>query len=424
MRKFALIGAVLVSGVVGCGGSRTEGAKAEPVEAASQLGVELPRRKIVAPEPSSPIVLGYFTNWAHARPAPYDFRTSDVDASLFTHLAYAFAGIEVSPDREHYSLALSAPEDARLVREVMALKEKNPRLEVLLSVGGWAMNDSPTEWIFTSLAETPERRGRFIRQTVRLLREHGFDGLDVDWEFPGAPERGGRAVDRENFTALLREFRAHMRAEAEASGRPELRLTIAAPAGPFFAQHLDLSAIHEPLDWINVMTYDYHGEWEERTGANAPMDDEGPDLVETIAMYRAAGTPAKKLVLGLATYARGWGGVEKPALGESSSAKLAWKPAGGDALTAHEIAAKVATGALVGGWDERSQTPLAYDPKTKSLFSYDSVRSYDVKLAFLAREGLGGAMFWAIDLDDYRSGFPLIGHVSRAVLGEVPRAAE
>lgn len=415
------MGALFVSGVVGCAGGHSEGAKSDAVATETSHrrpseAIDVPAVPVVASPPEAPIVLGYFTNWAHRRPAPYDFRTTDVDATLFTHIAYAFASVEVSSDRETYELALVSPDDRRLVTEVMSLKAKNPKLEVLLSVGGWAMNDAPTEWIFTSLAESAERRGHFIRQSVRFLREFGFDGLDIDWEFPGAPERGGRLVDRKNFTALLREFRAYMHSEAEESGRPELRLTIAAPAGPFFARNLELTEIHGPLDWINVMTYDYHGEWEEKTGANAPMDDDGPDLVETIAMYRAANTPAKKLVLGLATYARGWGGVDKPALGERSSEKLAYKGEGGDALTAHEIARRVKSGALVGAWDERSQTPLAYDVKSRSLFSYESERSYRVKLEFLKREGLAGAMFWAIDLDDYRGGYPLISQVSKAVL--------
>jgi chitinase len=278
------------------------------------------------------------------------------------------------------------------------------------------MNDKPTEWVFTSMAEDAERRGHFIRHALRYLREHQFDGLDIDWEFPGAAERGGRPEDKENFTKLLREFRTAMQDEAAESGKPELLLTIAAPAGNHFAQHLELDKIHESLNFINVMTYDYHGEWEEKTGANAPLKDEvGLDIQETMAMYRAAGTPANKLILGLATYARGWGGVEKAELGAPASKKLEWKPEGGDALTAHEIERLVREGKLKGRWDEATATPFAYDEKTKSLFSYDSERSYTEKLRYLKSEGLGGAMFWAIDLDDYKKGFPLIGLVSRTV---------
>lgn len=383
-----------------------------------------PVAQVAQPVPSAPRVIGYFTNWAHHRKAPCAFKTSDVRAELFTHINYSFAGVKASADKESYELTPTSPEDeTRLYGEVIALKQKNPKLEVLLSVGGWAFNDKPTEWIFSAMAETPARRASFIRHATEYLRRFGFDGLDIDWEFPVAEDRGGRPEDRANFTALLRELRAHFREEAQKSGRPELKLTIAAPAGFLFYQNLELDQIHEPLDWINLMTYDYHGDWDKKTGANAPLIDQGADIEESIAAYVAAGTPRGKLVLGFATYARGFGGVESATPGSPASLPGPEGPCGKDSLMVHHVADWVKTGRYQETWDVVTQTPYAYSKKEKAWITYENAKSYGIKLDFLKREKLGGAMFWAIDLDDVAHGYPLIRQVSEFVLGPVPAAA-
>ncbi|MCH2108826.1 MAG: glycoside hydrolase family 18 protein [Polyangiaceae bacterium] len=389
---------------------------------------------VAAPASSTPIVLGYFTNWAHYRPAPCDFQTSDVPVNLLTHINYSFALVGVrdssgkaiqskeelakSPDAA-FELIPSDPNDEdRLYSEVIGLKKTKPNLDVMLSVGGWAFNDEPTAWVFSALAESPERRGHFIRQSIKYLRKYGFDGLDLDWEFPGVSERGGREVDSENFTALLRELRAAFAQEAKDSGQTELLLTIAAPAGHYYAQHQQLGKIHEALNWINVMTYDYHGNWDKKTGANAPLGGGEPDIPSTIAMYKAAGVPADKIVLGFATYARGWGGVEEAKPGADGPEPGPSGACGKDSLKASEVEDWVNKGVYTSSWDEGSQTPFAYDAEKKFYVSYENQRSVDAKLDYLEAEGLRGGMFWAIDLDDTKKGYPLIRQVSERVLAK------
>lgn len=377
-----------------------------------------------ATAPERPVVLGYFTNWAHHRKAPCDFRTSDVDAHLFSHINYAFALIEPSSDKESYRLVSSDPEDeSRLYAEVNALKEENPRLKTLLSVGGWAFNDKPTEWIFSAMAETRERRKSFIDSSLAFLRKHGFDGLDIDWEFPGALDRGGRPQDTKNFTSLLKEFRAAMVVEAQKSERPELLLTIASPAGPFFYQHQQLDAIHQHLNFINVMTYDYHGGWENVMGANAPLTGEEVSIDTTIAAYLKAGVPKEKLVMGMATYARGWGGVEQPLPGAPATGKGPDGPCGAESLSAHQVEERIQAGDYEEKWDDVTKTPYAYSAGQKAYLTYDNARSIDLKVEALQQRGLAGAMFWAIDLDDFKNGYPIISRVSRALRPEEAPAA-
>ena len=87
-----------------------------------------------------------------------------------------------------------------------------------------------------------------------LPEKYDFDGIDIDWEYPGFAEHSGRPKDKENFTLLLKELY-----EAAKAHQPPLLVTIAAPAGPSHMKNMELEGIHNYLDWINIMTYDFHG---------------------------------------------------------------------------------------------------------------------------------------------------------------------
>ncbi len=388
---------------------------------------------VIALASETPIVLGYFTNWSHARKGNCSFATEQVDTSILTHINYAFALVQAVDENDQvitepssldensrFEVIPSHEEDeSRLYGEVVALKKKRDDLKVLLSIGGWAFNDEPTSWIFTQLADNAERRGQFIRQATKYARRYGFDGIDIDWEFPGTPDRGGRGVDKANFTALLSEFRAHMHAEAESiEGQEELLLTIASPAGDTFYQHQELNKIHESLNWINVMTYDYHGGWDKQTGANAPLSGGKPDIQTTIADYKAAGIPANKLVLGIATYARSWGGVKDLIPGGTASVPGPHGECGEESLRAGEVQAWVKEGRYQSAWDDATQTPYAFNEQEQAYISYENPRSIELKLDYLAKENLAGAMFWAIDLDEFRAGYPMISQVYQRVMSQ------
>jgi chitinase len=83
------------------------------------------------------------------------------------------------------------------------LKEINPNLKTLLAVGGWAFNDPPTQNRFSNMVSTKESRTIFIESVVSLLGLHRFDGIDIDWEYPAADDRGGRPEDFVNYVLLL-----------------------------------------------------------------------------------------------------------------------------------------------------------------------------------------------------------------------------
>ena len=93
--------------------------------------------------------------------------------------------------------------------------------------------------------------------------------IDFDWEYPAVSDRGGQASDTAGFTALVAELRGASRA----AGRPSFLITMAAGAGSYGYSGLDLPRLHPNLDFINLMTYDYHGKWEKSVNYHTPWTD-------------------------------------------------------------------------------------------------------------------------------------------------------
>jgi chitinase len=254
------------------------------------------------------------------------YPAENLPAELLTHVNYSFLVLEEYAAEGGERLYRAIPDDqeaADLAFPVLRdLKARHPHLKVLLSVGGWGQSSTA----FSEASATPERCEAFVRSLVAHLDEQGFDGIDVDWEYPvhgGAeslpPPEGlayHRPEDRERFTALLRELRRQLGAER--------LLTIATPAPPDLSAHYDLAAAAPLVELVNVMTYDLHNGWETRGPANfhtslypAAGDPSPSELARSSYNADAAirehlrFLPPEKVVLGAAFYGRGWQGVPR-----------------------------------------------------------------------------------------------------------------
>jgi chitinase len=341
-------------------------------------------------------------------------RIAQLPAKDLTHIFYAFGRLGDSgrvvlgdPCLDIGVCATGQPVNAGgNFAELKQLKERNPHLKLLVSIGGWsgsgkfsdaALTDSTRKLFASSAIDT------FIRQTGGL-----FDGIDIDWEYPvGGGMRGNsaRPEDKENFTLMLAELRSQLDAVGAQYGR-HFELAIAASAGPRAITTLELARIVPLLDFINVMTYDYHA-GSARTGFNSPLyaaqGDPTPEFNIDATMRRLmeAGVPAAKLLLGIPFYGRAYGGVAsanngmfQPATGPAEG----WKAGDGDWRVLSRTRLKDPR--YVRHWEASARVPWLYDASTGTWVSYDDVESVGEKVRYVREKGLGGVMIWEIGGDD------------------------
>jgi GH18 family chitinase len=369
--------------------------------------------------PDGKYIVGYYPSWVAER----NVFVKEIPANKITHINYAFSNVSTNgecmlgdraADVERTYLdaeSVSGRDDSKSLafhgnfNQLLDLKAKYPHLKVLISVGGfsWSENFSAAAWDDAS-------RKRFASSCIDLYMKQYkgvFDGIDIDWEFPvNGGLKPGKPEDKKNFTLLLKEIRSQLN-EQEASDKHHYLLTIAAPIGPGTIRNFELDAIASTVDWINVMGYDFHGTWDNTTNFNAPLfrtsndpADAGLNVDAAVQAYLSAGVPAKKLVLGVPFYGRGWSGVEDTDHGlyqpASGAAPGTWEAGSYEYKDIQEnYLSKYQR-----YWNSESYTPWLYDAASKTFISYDDAESLQAKAGYARDQGLAGVMIWELSQGD------------------------
>ena len=375
-------------------------------------------------------VVGYFAQWAPEG----GFFVSNIAAQKITHINYAFSNVsengeckfgDPAADVERvYTAAESVSGMADSIdpktfhfngsfNQLLELKAKYPYLKVLISVGGyeWSAN-------FSNAALTDASRQRFVKSCIDLyLKTYKgvFDGIDIDWEYPvsGGLVDNGRPEDKHNFTLLLAELRRQLDELGSVNGTHYL-VTMAAASGPGMDQHYERSAIVQYLDWINLMTYDLHGTWDNLTNFNAPLyqdsNDPGDSSLNVDAVvqdYLDAGIPADKLVMGVPFYGYDYVGV---GFTNDGLYQLCVYPTWGGGLSYTEIKRDYLP-TYQRHWNDESQVPYLYNINTGRFISYDDPQSIAAKAGYARDKNLAGVMIWELSqgnaemLDAIQKGF-------------------
>jgi chitinase len=297
------------------------------------------------------------------------------------------------------------------LNQLRKLKAKHPGLKTLISLGGWTGSK-----YFSDAVLTPESRAELARSCVDLwLRgnlpglEPGagagvFDGIDLDWEWPGSAGAEGNIIrpeDKRNFTLFVEELRAQLKAF---SSRAELTAFLPAAAAKIDSG-FEVRRVFKQLDFATVQGYDLRGNWETRTGHNGNLltDRRDPNEVrysvdQTVRDYRERGAPARKLVIGVPAYGQGWTGVTA---GGNGLYKPATGPAPGKWAPGTEDYKDLVTKPGKRHRDLLTGTVWLYDGN--EFWSYDDPATLVQKAAYIRLKGLGGAMMWSIDQDDSRA---------------------
>ena len=364
------------------------------------------------PMPAGTLVIGYLGAWG----VPAKLRIADIRGDALTHIFYAFGQVTEAgraalgdPCRDTGACGDSARPPATGVggnfEQLRLLKQRYPHLKVVISLGGW----SGSRWFSHAAASRGARRQLASSTLDVFLRPYPdvFDGVDVDWEYPvggGQPNNTARPHDRHNFTLLLQEYRRQLDALERERGR-SYELSIAAAAGPAQLAHIEPAALARVLDFINVMTYDYHS-GDTITHFNSPLRAIPADPVPlwnveaSIRGFLAAGVPPRQLVVGAPFYARGYGGVAAANGGllqkGSEAAAGEWRGVDYRVL----VERQPERNGFTRYWHADAQVPWLYHPQARVFVSYDDPQSIAAKARYVRGQGLGGMMFWELGGDD------------------------
>lgn len=372
-------------------------------------------------------VVCYYTNWSQYRTKIGKFLPEHIDPHLCSHIIYAFGWMKKGKLSSFEANDETKDGKTGFYEQVNGLKKQNPKLKVLLALGGWSFGTKK----FKDMSATRYTRQTFIFSAIPFLREHDFDGLDLDWEYP----KGN--TDKANFVLLLRELYEAFEAEGKETARPRLLLTAAVPVGPDNIKGgYDIPAISRYLDFINVMAYDFHGKWENTVGHNAPLyaPSEDSEWRKQLSVDHASnlwaklGAPKEKLIIGMPTYGRTFtlsnparNAVNSPASGGGEAGKYTGEEG---FMAYYEVCEHLRTGGQY-IWHEEMQVP--YMVKGKLWVGFDDERAIRNKMKWLKKGGFGGAMIWTVDMDDFSGGvcgggvkYPLISIMQEELLG-IPR---
>ncbi|KAM8864644.1 chitinase-3-like protein 1 isoform 2-T2 [Spinachia spinachia] len=361
---------------------------------------------IIASVASSTRLVCYYNRAAVNRGGLGLFTVLNIDPDLCTHLIYAFSDINAQNE-----LVPSQFNDISIYTAFNQLKTRNPRLKTLLAVGGLFFSGQR----FSSMAASQQNRATFIQSAITLLRNNGFDGLNLDWRYPGGAR--SQPGDRDSFTLLCQELQEAFVAEETQTNRDRLLITASVSAEkPIIDVSYDVPQISMHLDFINVLTFDFHGPWENVTGHHSPLFQGSQDtgnqtfLNTDFAMryWREQGAPADKLNLGLAAYGRAFDlSTQDTSVGAPASGPGEEGCYTGEAgfWATYEIC--LYTEGVIPELINDQKVPFAVTEG--QWVGYDNAESLATKVDYLNSNNFGGAIVWSVDLDDSTGRFCKMG---------------
>jgi chitinase len=261
-------------------------------------------------------------------------------------------------------------------------------VKVILSLGGWGWDKQ-----FASIVSKPEAEDRYLKSVMDIVAQYDYDGIDLDWEYPDTePEVIG-------FERLTRRFRRDLDALGTSRGKPMV-LTMAVSSNPGTLKWLGKDLLLETMDWLNVMTYDYTGEWTDYAGHHSPLfasskqPNGGPRSTELSMKYllQERKLPANRLAVGIPLYGRGFG-VSEP-YASTKGVPRTRIPGGYSNL--HKLLSEPGWARR---WDDETKNPWLISHDRSIVIGYDDAESVSIKADWAMKQGFRGVFFWQVAAD-------------------------
>lgn len=333
-------------------------------------------------------VVGYYNGWASYQ----GFTPNHIQTTKLTHLHYAFAKIS-----DNLTISLADPtNDKNNFKILQQLKAENPNLKTLISIGGWDYSV-----YFSDVASTHKTRKTFAKSCVDFITTYGFDGIDIDWEYPvsgGIPENHHRPEDKQNFTLLLQEIRSQLNAQSTIDGKAYL-LSVAVAPNAEYLKKVEINKIQSVVDYIFLMAYDIHGSWDSYADFNAPLqipDENSPhhtsSVQDSIQTYLNAGISPSNLVLGMPFY----GYAYQVSTAENNGLYAPFeraKSVGYDTVMKNYMG----NSTYLQFYHDKAQTPYLFGENT--FVSFENEKSITSKVHLAKQYHLGGIGAWELAHD-------------------------
>ncbi|KAI1776334.1 family 18 glycosyl hydrolase [Hypoxylon cercidicola] len=340
-------------------------------------------------------VVGYYEAWVNDR-ACNGMSIDQIPVGALTHLMFSFGYITPGD----FQVVPMDDLDPSLFNKMAALKRKNKALKVMVALGGWTFNDpGPTQQVFHDVASSKANRSKFITNLLSFLRQYAFDGVDFDWEYPGADDRGGSEEDGENFTSLIKELK-----EAIANQPIEYVVSFTTPTSYWYLRHFDIKGSADAADFVNIMSYDLHGIWDSWNpiGSNVLAHSNLTEIKLALDLYWRNDVPPEKLNLGLGFYGRSFQLTDpscfKPGCQFRGGASPGSCTKNSGTLAYREIVDIIDKKKLKPYYEkEHAVKYIVWDQD--QWVSYDDEETIEAKIKFANDQGLGGVLIWSVDQD-------------------------
>ncbi|KAJ7489454.1 glycoside hydrolase superfamily [Mycena latifolia] len=374
---------------------------------------EKPIVHVVQKRATAKVSMAYFTNWGIYAA---NFQPTDIVVSTLTHVLYSFA--DVSPTTGVISLTDSYADEQKhfptdswsetgnnlygCLKQLYLLKLANRNLKVLLSIGGWTYSQSGHFAFVTDAAS----RATFVSGAVQLIEDYGFDGIDLDFEYPANAAQGQGFADL--FTALRTAFDALAARKGDST---TYQISAAVSAGAANYANLVVPQMDKALTFWNLMAYDYAGSWLTFSDNQANLYGGARTGVSTDAAIKhfvSSGATASKINMGIPLYGRAF--EQTAGLGQP------YNGIGPGTIEAGVYSYKALP--IAGAQVFQNTTDVSsysYDSSSKELVSYDTPAIVKLKAQYTIANGLSGSMFWELSQD--KTGTDSLVGTSASVLG-------
>lgn len=242
-------------------------------------------------------LIGYYEAWSTKERSCFGMTPEQIPFGQYSHIIFSFATINA----DTFRVSAGDVHTEVLMSRIGSIKLVQPDIKIWLAIGGWAFNDpGPTQTTFSDIAKSSENINTFLDSLVSMMSKYGFDGIDIDWEYPVAEDRNGRPEDYKNIVTFMKSLRERM--DTLNKG-----VSMAIPASYWYLQDFDIVKLEATVDWFNLMSYDMHGSWDidnEHTGPWVNSHSNMTEIQLALDLLWRNDISPSKVTMGMSYYSR------------------------------------------------------------------------------------------------------------------------